>query len=211
MQSQEGSGTVNDSDARFEFRCWARDFSMVETRLPARSDCHDVRESDEIYIVAADSDDTNVKIRDGALEIKALIEKRDGLEQWQPLSKIAFPLTAAALRDEVLPQLGAAVPSLARETYSVDAFLAEIVAPHPGPAAAQVSKRRFAFTVNGCMTERDEVRIDGAGLQSIAIESTDPAAVLEARHVLGLDELENVNYLQAIKRVIGMEPLGTPY
>jgi hypothetical protein len=29
--------------------------------------------------------------------------------------------------------------------------------------------------------------------------------------MLGLDDLENVNYLRAIKRVIGMEPLRTPY
>jgi hypothetical protein len=61
------------------------------------------------------------------------------------------------------------------------------------------------------MTELDEVWINGAGMHSIAIESTDPAAVSEARHTLGLDDLENVNYLRAIKRVIGMELLRTPY
>ena len=61
------------------------------------------------------------------------------------------------------------------------------------------------------MTELDEVWINGAGLHSVAIELMDPATVLEARHTLGLDDLENVNYLQAIKRVIGMAPLRTPY
>lgn len=29
--------------------------------------------------------------------------------------------------------------------------------------------------------------------------------------MLGLDDYENVNYLRAIKRVIGMEPVPAPY
>jgi len=32
-------------------------------------------------------------------------------------------------------------------------------------------------------------------------------AILKAKEMLGLTEYENVNYLLAIKRVIGMEPL----
>jgi hypothetical protein len=43
------------------------------------------------------------------------------------------------------------------------------------------------------------------------VESPDPAAVLEARRMLGLDDMENVSYVQAIKRVVGMVPLRTPY
>jgi hypothetical protein len=122
-----------------------------------------------------------------------------------------MPIAAAALAGDVLPQLGVAVPRLSRESYTLDQFLAVVVLPHRELAAAAVFKRRFAFTVNGCMTELDEVWINGAGLHTVAIESTDPAAVSETRLMLGLDGLENVSYVRAIKRVIGMEPLKSPY
>jgi hypothetical protein len=78
---------VNENDARFEFRCWARNFGMVDTRLRRLSDCHGVRESDEIYIVAAGNDDTNIKIRDGTLDVKVLIETRGDFERWRPRTK----------------------------------------------------------------------------------------------------------------------------
>ena len=103
------------------------------------------------------------------------------------------------------------MPQPRREIYDSNQFLEEVVLTHQELVVATVSKRRFAFTVNGCMTELDEVWINGAGLHSIAVESTDPAVVSETRHVIGLDELENVNYLRAIKRVIGMAPLRMPY
>jgi hypothetical protein len=115
------------------------------------------------------------------------------------------------LEGEVLPQLGILSPQWSRDKYALEQLLEEIVLPQPELAVVAVFKRRFVFTVNGCMTELDEVWINGADLHSVAIESTDPAAVLEASHTLGLDDLENVNYLQAIKRVIGMAPLRMPY
>ncbi len=202
---------MKESDARFEFRCWARNFGMVDTRLRQLSECHGISESEEFYIVASVNNDTNIKIRDGILDIKELIETRGDLERWFPRTKCEFPLTAATLEGEMLPQLGVALPQRSRDTYALDQLLEEIVLPQQDLTVAAVFKRRFAFTVNGCMTELDEVWINGAGLHSVAIESTDPAAVLEARHTLGLDDLENVNYLQAIKRVIGMTPLRMPY
>jgi hypothetical protein len=200
-----------EGDARFEFRCWSRNFGSVDTRLRRLSNCHGIRESEELYIVAAANDDINIKIRDGSLDIKTRIETRGDLERWAPRATCAFPLTRATLEGEVLPWLSVALPQPSRETYDLDRFLEEIVLPQPELAVAAVFKRRFAFTVNGCMTELDEVWINGAGMQSVAIESTDPGAVVAARHTLGLDDLENVSYPQTIKWVIGMVPLRTPY
>jgi hypothetical protein len=87
-------------------------------------------ESEELYIVAADSDDTNTKIRDGTLDIKVLIETCGDLERWRPRTKYEFPLTAAMLEDEVLPQLGVAMPQLSRDKYALEDFLEELVLPH---------------------------------------------------------------------------------
>ena len=79
--------------------------------------------------------------------------------------------------------------------------------PHKDLSAVQVFKQRYGFTVNECMTEIADLLINGAAIRTVAVESSDAEAVLRAKDVLGLTEYENVNYLLAIKRIIGMEPL----
>lgn len=202
---------MNEIEPRFEFRAWARTFGLVETRLRRLSRCQGIRESDEVYVVSAGNDLNNIKIRDAKLDIKELVQERDGLEQWTPRLKAAFPMAAEALTADVFPAFGVAMPALERDRYTMEQFLDRIVRPHRELVAARVFKRRFAFTVNGCIAEHAEVWINGAGLQTVAVESTDAAAVREALRLLGLDDYDNVNYLRAMKRVVGMEPVPDPY
>jgi len=202
---------MNEIKPRFEFRAWARNFGMAETRMRRFSPCQGIRESDEVYIVSAGNDENNTKIRDAKMDVKVLVQKRDGLEQWRPRMKGEFPMTAEALVADVFPAFGVAMPALDRDEYTLDRFLDEIIRPHRDLVAVTVFKRRFAFTVNDCITEHAEVWINGAGLQTVAVESTDIPAILEATRTLGLDDYENVNYLRAIKRVIGMEPVPASY
>jgi len=202
---------MNEIKPRFEFRAWARNFGMVETRMRRVSQCQGIRESDEVYIVSAGNDENNTKIRDAKMDIKVLVQERDGLEQWRPRMKGEFPMAAEALVADVFPAFGVAMPALGRDEYALDQYLDEIIRPHRDLVAVTVFKRRFAFTVNDCITEHAEVWINGAGLQTVAVESTDVPAILEAKGMLGLDDYENVNYLRAIKRVIGMEPMPASF
>ena len=197
---------MDEIKARFEFRAWARNFGMVETRLRGFSKCEGIRESDEIYIVAANKDGDNIKIRNDELNIKEIVQERDGLEQWRPRLKGPFPMTAEVLKADVFPCFGVTMPTLDRSAYTVDQFLDEVVRPNRDLVTVNVFKRRFAFTVSDCITEHAEVWFNGAGLQTVAVESTDVEAVLETKRQLGLGDYENVNYLCAIKRVIGLEP-----
>jgi len=192
---------------RYEFRAFAQNFGMVETRLRKLAQCEQIRESAEIYIISAANSQNNTKIRDGKMDIKVFVEKREGLEQWNPRMKGEFPMKTEVLKGEVFPAFGVAVPVLAREQYSLEQYLDEIIFPHPQLTAVHVFKLRFAFTVNGCITEIARLLINGAAIQTVAVEHTDIAAILKAKEVLGLTEYENVNYLRAIKRIIGLEPL----
>ncbi len=201
---------MNEIEPRFEFRTWARNFGMVETRMRRVSPCQGIRESDEVYIVSAGNDENNTKIRDAKMDIKVLVGERDGLEQWRPRMKGAFPMAAETLVTDVFPAFGVAMPDLDRDEYTLDQYLDGIIRPHRDLVAVAVFKRRFAFTVNDCITEHAEVWINGAGLQTVAVEATDIPAILEAKRMLGLEVYENVNYLRAIKRVIGMEPVPLP-
>lgn len=196
-----------DSAPRYELRAFAQNFGMVETRLRNLAKCEQIRESDEVYIISAGNNENNTKIRDGKMDIKVFVEKREGLEQWNPRMKGEFPMQTEVLKKEVFPAFGVAEPDFRRTVYSLQEYLDEIIYPHPQLAAVNVHKLRFAFTVNGCIAEIAQLLINGAAIQTVAVEHTDIAAILRAKEMLGLNDYENVNYLRAIKRIIGFEPL----
>lgn len=56
-----------------------------------------MQESDELYLLTS-NERANVKVRDDLMDIKALVEVEQGLEQWRPVMKAAFPITAEQVR-----------------------------------------------------------------------------------------------------------------
>ncbi|MGI9319843.1 MAG: hypothetical protein ACR2O5_00380 [Thiogranum sp.] len=198
---------MNTIIPRYEYRAFAQDFGLVEDKIRSFSACEKYRESREVYILSADNNENNTKIRDDRMDIKVLEKKAQGLEQWSPRMKGGFPMAVDMIRDEVFPAFGVSVPQLERSRYTLSQFLNEVIATHRDLSAAQVFKRRFGFTVNGCITEIADLLVNGAAIKTLAVESEDAEAVLQAQGMLGLREYENVNYLLAIKRIIGMEPL----
>ncbi len=191
---------------RYEFRTFKQNFGLAEEKLRRLSPCEKIRESSEIYIMSAGNNDNNTKIRDEKMDIKVFVKEEKGLQQWVPRMKAEFPIKAKTLRDEVFPAFSAAVPELKRFEYTLAQYLDEIIKPHPALTAVRVFKRRFGFSVNGCITEIAELLINGAAIKTFAVESEDVEAILQAKQQLGLSEYENVSYLLAIKRIIGMEP-----
>ncbi len=199
---------MSEIKPRFEFRTWAKNFGMVEENIRKLSPCEMIRESAETYIVADGNDENNTKIRDKLMDIKVFVTKKDGHEQWNPRMKGEFPMKATMLKEDVFPAFEVEMPDLVRDEYTLEQYLDEVIRPHPRLSAVSVFKRRFAFTINDCITEIAEIEINGAGLQTVAVESVDVPAILKAKEMLGLNDYENVNYLRAIKRVIGMEPFA---
>jgi hypothetical protein len=199
--------TVSEIIPRFEFRTFAQNFGLVETKLRRLSACEQIRESSEIYIISAGNDQNNTKIRDGKMDIKVLVNQDRGLEQWNPRMKGQFPMKAEVLQKEVFPAFGVDMPKFARSEYSLEQYLDEIIYPHPKLTPVRVDKLRFGFTVNGCITEVAHLLVNGAAIQTVAVEQEDVSAILKALEQLGLTEFENVNYLRAIKRIIGLAPL----
>ena len=193
---------------RYEFRTFAQNFGMVEAKMRKLSQCAMIRESSEVYIVSTSNNENNTKIRDIKMDIKELVEKNQGLERWNPRMKGEFPLQTNVIQNEVFPALAVNEPDFKRDAYTLDQYLNELIIPHPELSAVSVFKRRFAFTINGCITEIAQLLINGAAIQTVAVELENIDAILEAKAILGLTEYENVNYLLAIKRIIGMEPLS---
>lgn len=198
---------MNTVIPRYEFRTFAQNFGLVEDKIRSFSRCEKYRESREFYVLSAGNNENNTKIRDDKMDIKVIVKEEQGLEQWAPRMKGEFPMAVETIRDEVFPALGVPVPQFERSRYTLDQFQCELIRPHRDLSAAQVFKRRFGFTVNGCITEIADLLVNGAAIRTVAVESEDSEAVLHAKKMLGLVEYENVNYLLAIKRIIGMEPV----
>ena len=194
------------SKPRFEFRTFGQDFAaaahlMARLSTPVPRKVWE-RQSDEIYIVSRTNDVNNTKIRDGKMDIKTFVTARDGLEQWSPLMKGEFPLPIDELRNDVFGAFKVDVPELPADACDLDRFLA-IVAAHDDLQAVRVHKQRFGYMVNGTICEVANVLINGAGVVSVNSESTEIDDIKKTIEDLGLTGVENINYLQAIKRVIG--------
>ena len=76
---------------RWEWRTFGGSFGAAEEAFAALP-VERVQESDELYLLAEDSD-ASVKVRDGLMDVKHLeAVDDDGLEQWVPVMKGTFPL-----------------------------------------------------------------------------------------------------------------------
>ncbi len=189
--------------ARWEWRTFGEGFGAAEGRIDAHPK-DKVRHSAEVYILSKNSMD-NTKIRDMLMDIKTLRQVNgEKLEQWFPVMKAGFPLDRGVLGD-VFTAWKASLPSLARDAYGYEEFLSELVKPHADLRMVQVEKERHGFMINGCIVEIANLKFDGTPIRTVAVEMEDPAAVGRTVRELGLDGFENVNYLKALKRFVGMD------
>jgi exopolyphosphatase/guanosine-5'-triphosphate,3'-diphosphate pyrophosphatase len=197
MESSPGQAIV----PRWEWRTFGESFPDTDGRFDALTP-EQVQESDEVYLLSRSSD-ASVKVRDSLMDVKQLqTVNDDGLEQWKPVMKGTFPL-AAADAEAVLEALGAEPSVLARSEYTLDQLLAELVGPSPDLLPVEVHKRRQRYTVGGCMAERTEVRTRHGARQTIAVEATDPSAVIAAVRELGLGARRNVCVARGLKALVG--------
>lgn len=205
--SNEAVQIGETSKPRFEFRSFGQHFEAAGKRMARLSapvpEKFWERHSDEIYIMSRTNDINNTKIRDGKMDIKTLVQTVDGLEQWNPLMKGVFPMTAEVLTKEVFPAFKVVMPGLTKDSYSYDEFM-KMIDQHPDLQAVRVHKQRSGYVVNETICETGIVLINGAKVHTINLESTDIEEMKKTIKEVGLEGVENINYLQVIKRVIGM-------
>jgi hypothetical protein len=195
------------SKPRFEFRSFGQNFDQAHFRMarlsvPVPEKVWE-RHSEEIYIMSRTNDVNNTKIRDGKMDIKTYVQTVEGLEQWNPLMKAECPMSVELLTSEVFPAFQVELPEFRQAEYDQAAFLA-LVAAHPDLQPVRVHKQRFGYMVNDTICEFGIVHVNGARLVTVNSESTEVEDILKTIRDLKLEGVENINYLQAIKRVIGM-------
>ena len=156
----------------------------------------------ETYFLSAATDEANVKVRDGLLDIKTKVgETPEGYEIFQPRGKFQFPVGREDLAT-ILSHLKVDLP-LDQDSHSFEAFVA-MARRHPDLCPVTVEKMRFGFTVDGIICEYAQVWFNGALIESACAESENYAGMQQVVDGLGLAALPNTNYLKAAKRVVGM-------
>jgi hypothetical protein len=192
-----------DAAPRYEFRVWVASLADVKERLEKLSRPQPPEPSRETYIVSDATNDTNAKIRAGVMDIKVLLRSNQNLEQWTPYLKADFPIDTTLIAERIFPVLHVDPPELRRQSFSAEVFVDIVVKPHPRLAAVELGKVRRRYLLGACAAEFIEVEIGGSVLYSVAVESTDPRAVMEAAHELEIDGYTNVSYVRQIKSMLG--------
>lgn len=197
---------MSDS-CRWEWRVFAREpaYSTIFTHRETAN----LDETDEIYILSAASRN-NVKIRDGCLEIKTLLQTSPaGLQRWRPAASMRFPVDEQTL-DTAWRAWGIPAPIVTRVHCTREELLDEIVAQEVALRAVAVTKRRTRIQLQGCAGEFLSLSILGERWESIAFESTDPISIVKAVRSIGLENAINISYPAALKRIVGFGAVAGP-
>jgi hypothetical protein len=157
----------------------------------------------ETYFLSTRTNEANVKVRDGLLDIKTKTgETPEGYEIFQPRGKFQFPVKKADLQT-ILSHLKVEMP-LEKDTYTIDEFIA-MARKHPDLTPVSVEKMRWGFTIEGIICEYAQVWFNGAMVESACAESENYAGMKTVVEGLGIAAMPNTNYLKAAKRVVGMD------
>jgi exopolyphosphatase/guanosine-5'-triphosphate,3'-diphosphate pyrophosphatase len=191
---------------RWEWRTFGPGVEVAEPAVAALEPTG-VQESDETYLLAeAGSPGATVKFRAGLMDVKQLVETdAAGLQQWRPVLKAELPVDAATVR-QVWGYLGREAPALARDRYTAEQLIGEVAVAGSGVRPVAVHKRRVRYTINGCTSELSDVVADGVPTRTLAIESSDAAAVVEGVRSVGVWEYRNTAYPAGLAWVLGGAP-----
>ena len=156
----------------------------------------------EIYFLSTHTNDTNVKVREGLLDIKTKIGKTpEGYEIFQPRGKFKFPVKREDL--SIILQYLDVKLDLDRKTCGFEEFT-KMARRHPDLVPVTVEKMRYGFMIDGVICEYAQVWFNGALLESACCESDNYKSMRNAIKALGIEAMPNTNYLKAAKRVVGM-------
>ena len=188
---------------RWEWRTFGAHFGITERRF-AESTPGAVQESDELYL------SRRVRCERESARRPPGHQGPPGGERRRPGAlgadhEAAVPV-AGCRRGKGVRVAGSSRASVARDAYSLDQFIGEVVAPSGVLHPVRVHKRRVRYTVGGCISELSDVRAEGRATRTIAIEAEDAAAVVSAVASVGLSGYFNTNYALGLGALLDDAP-----
>jgi exopolyphosphatase/guanosine-5'-triphosphate,3'-diphosphate pyrophosphatase len=186
---------------RYEFRVWGHNLIALKRTLEEHAEPSQPATSSELYFVSETTDKCSAKIRSSLLDIKVLVRIDGTLERWTPIVKAGFPLAASAI-NQLFESLALKPPRLSQSNYIFEEFLNDVIKPERAIVIANVSKERSQFRIDACEAEYAAVTIDGLPRHTVAVEGSDPDAVLSLIRQLGIEQIPNTSYVREIKHLL---------
>jgi len=187
---------------RWEWRTFGDNFGVSEEKIKSY-EMGNFKKSSEKYILSRNSNE-NCKVRDELMDIKSLQQINDDkLEQWYPTLKEGFPLSQETITMLCKDFFKVEVPAMDKEAYDFEAYI-ELCKSVKDLVVVDVYKERSIYVINEAIVEIAETKFNGVPMRTICVEHTDPENVINVVRMLGADHFENINYIQAMKKAVGI-------
>ena len=187
---------------RWEWRTFGENFGVTEEKIKAY-ELANFKKSEEKYILSRNSNE-NCKIRDDLMDIKSLQEINDDkLEQWYPTLKEGFPLSKETITMLCKDFFKIDVPAMDKDSYTYEEYV-ELCKAQPDLCVVDVYKERSIYTINEAVVEIAETKFNGVPMRTVCVEHIDPANVIGVVRSLEAENFENINYIQAMKKAVGL-------
>ena len=187
---------------RWEWRTFGENFGVSEEKIKSY-EMGNFKKSSEKYILSRNSNE-NCKVRDELMDIKSLQQvNEDKLEQWYPTLKEGFPLSQETITMLCKDFFKVEVPAMDKEAYDFEAYI-ELCKTVKDLVVVDVYKERSIYVINEAIVEIAETKFNGVPMRTICVEHTDPENVINVVRMLGAENFENINYIQAMKKAVGI-------
>ena len=187
---------------RWEWRTFGENFGVSEEKIKAY-ELGNFKKSSEKYILSRNSNE-NCKVRDELMDIKSLQQINDDkLEQWYPTLKEGFPLSQETITMLCKDFFKVEVPAMDKEAYDFEAYI-ELCKTVKDLVVVDVYKERSIYVINEAIVEIAETTFNGVPMRTVCVEHADPENVINVVRMLGAENFENINYIQAMKKAVGL-------
>lgn len=186
---------------RWQWRTFGSDLSPLFRRFPAPQGAG--KPAEEIHLICLHSSHSAL-LRGNALELRWRKQTApEGFELWDTILTATTPFT-----QECVARLWAAwgLPvTPTRGLESVEMFLEQAISRTGSVVPVRLVRRCRTERLNGIGCELETIQLNGeARIESFAIEHEDPSLMTQVLAELGLDPRQNINLVQGIKSVLGL-------
>ncbi len=184
---------------RYEFRQFGADLKATRERFEALGEGKKHPARRETYIVTRLNIESNVKLRDGRLEVKLLRGRQQMLEQWERTLAAEFPVSVDDIESLVLPPLGLDIEIAERGALTEGTLMALVSGQH-ALATVVIEKERTLYDLGDCEAEFCKLRIGDDKLHTISIETPDAVVAADVLGKAGLSDAANESYAEFLQR-----------
>lgn len=188
------------NEPHYEFRIFAPDLTSIASHLAAMTHDREEGTTAEIYIVTRLNADSNVKLREGRLDLKILKAHSGILELWEPVLSAELPVSVQTFKNQVVAHLGVEF-GMSDHSRLSESELHEFVDTNPALAWLPIHKKRVRFKTPPGWSEFVDLSIGNSRLQSVAVEAREADAAHHLVDRAGIGSYRNESYpcfLQAI-------------